>query len=131
MEEGFPCRKQDEVFFKGILYPTSEHAFQAMKSLDEEERQEIALLPTPGKAKRAGKKLTLRADWEEVKEEVMHAILVCKFSKPELKEKLLDTCDAVLVEGNSWGDREWGVCDGVGKNKLGKILMLVREKLRG
>ena len=52
-----------------------------------------------------------------------------KFSNPDLKEKLLATGNEELVEGNWWGDQYWGICDGIGKNKLGKLLMKVRKEL--
>ena len=75
----------------------------------------------------------MRKDWEEVKDELMEEILRSKFAQhTELKEKLLATGDAVLIEGNSWNDRYWGVDikSGAGKNHLGKILMKVREDLQ-
>jgi predicted NAD-dependent protein-ADP-ribosyltransferase YbiA (DUF1768 family) len=52
-----------------------------------------------------------------------------KFSHPELRQKLLDTGSCTLVEGNTWGDTFWGVCDGVGENHLGKLLMTIRADL--
>ena len=96
-----------------------------MKTLDIEERKEIAALDTPGRAKRAGRKVHLRADWEEIKENVML----------ELKEKLLATGAQCLVEGNTWHDNIWGSCScdkcqRQGQNKLGQILMRVREQMR-
>jgi ribA/ribD-fused uncharacterized protein len=114
----------------GGIYPTSEHAFQAMKTLSLKERLEIAKLPTPAQAKRAGKKLTLREDWEDIKLCVMEKILLVKFSDRELAEKLIATGGQMLVEGNNWGDRFWGVCNGEGDNNLGKLLMRVRATCR-
>jgi ribA/ribD-fused uncharacterized protein len=113
----------------GIIYPTNEHFFQAMKVLTPKERKVIAAAETPGLAKRLGRQVNLRWDWESVKDEVMLIGLRYKFSDPELAEKLLDTGDEELIEGNWWGDTYWGVCNGVGKNKLGKLLMQVREEL--
>lgn len=112
-----------------ITYPTNEHFFQAMKTLDLLERKKIASAQTPGQAKRLGRQVKLRWDWESVKEDTMLIGLRYKFSNPDLKEKLLATGDEELVEGNWWGDQYWGVCDGIGKNKLGKLLMKVREEL--
>ena len=61
----------------------------------------------------------------------MKELLMAKFSQNEdLKKKLLDTGDATLIEGNTWGDKYWGVCKGVGKNRLGELLMEVREELK-
>lgn len=114
---------------QGITYPTNEHFFQAMKTLDPSERKKIASAQTPGQAKRLGRQVKLRWDWEGVKEDVMLIGLRYKFSNPDLKEKLLATGNEELVEGNWWGDQYWGVCDGIGKNKLGKLLMKVREEL--
>lgn len=117
-----------------IFYPTVEHYFQAMKTLDLKQRGWIASAPTPGEAKRRGRAVQLRPDWEEVKDEVMLEGLRLKFKIPALREALLETQSAELIEGNTWHDREWGVCNcpkcgGVGKNKLGKLLMQVRSEL--
>lgn len=72
----------------------------------------------------------MRSDWEEVKDKVMYEIVLAKFTQnPDLKEKLLATGDEYLEEGNTWGDTIWGTVDGVGENRLGKILMRVRDEL--
>ena len=77
------------------------------------------------------KKVHLRQDWEDAKVRIMYEICLAKFSQhPKLKERLLATRDAFIEEGNDWGDTEWGVCNGYGKNRLGKILMLVRMDLQ-
>lgn len=112
------------------LYPTLEHYFQAMKTFEIEEHNAIMNAETPGKAKKLGRKCTLRADWEAVKDQVMLTGLRMKFSIPELKEKLLATEDEFLVEGNYWNDTYWGVCEGRGRNKLGFLLMQVREEIQ-
>ena len=114
-----------------ITYPTVEHAFQAAKADNRLERERIAALPTPGAAKRAGRKVALRPDWDRIKVEVMEDLVRRKFADPELAERLLATGAAELVEGNTWNDRFWGVCRGQGRNELGKILMRVRAELRG
>ena len=87
--------------FEGVVYPTVEHAFQAAKTLDQLERQEIAAAPTPGKAKRMGRKVQLREDWELVKTDVMRECLKSKFNHPILKMQLLATKDAMLIEGTT------------------------------
>ena len=84
----------------------------------------------PGKAKRLGRKVTLRPDWEQIKTYTMLLLLRIKFSDENLATKLLETGEQKLIEGNSWGDCFWGVCDGVGENHLGKLLMQVREELK-
>ena len=116
--------------FMGIGYPTVEHYFQAMKSLDFAERVKIAAAPTPGAAKRMGRRVALRADWEEIKKDIMYRGLCMKFSDHELQEKLLATGNVYLEEGNQWHDTYWGVCDGVGRNQLGHLLMRVRKELQ-
>jgi ribA/ribD-fused uncharacterized protein len=113
-----------------ITYPTVEHAFQAAKTLDVEMRERIAALETPGRAKRAGRKVELRGDWEDIKVQVMHRLVERKFQDPELARMLIGTGDAQLVEGNWWHDHFWGVCDGHGQNWLGRILMDVRSRLQ-
>lgn len=110
-------------------YPTTEHAFQAAKTLDEKEREKIRVAKTPGQAKRLGQKVTLRKDWESIKIKIMLNLNRQKFDRADLGDRLVDTGQAELIEGNTWGDTFWGVCKGVGKNHLGKILMEVREEL--
>lgn len=117
----------------GRTYQTAEHAFQAAKAITQQDHDFIAGQETPGRAKRAGRSVQCRADWETVKNEVMLAIIRAKFSRhfPEGPADLLEaTGDADLIEGNTWGDQYWGVCNGVGQNWLGKILMAVRADNR-
>jgi ribA/ribD-fused uncharacterized protein len=116
----------------GIVYPTNEHFFQAMKTLDNEERKKIAAALTPGQAKRMGRKVKLRPDWDSVRLQIMREGLVLKFlCHKDLAKKLVATGDAYLEEGNWWNDTFWGVCNGAGCNMLGKLLMQLREELRG
>jgi len=112
-------------------WPSAEHLFQAMKTLVFAEQEMILNAPTPGKAKRLGKQVTMRPDWETIKIDIMYQIVLAKFTQnKKLKQSLLGTGDAELIEGNQHGDRFWGVCDGVGENNLGIILMKVRHVLR-
>ncbi len=114
----------------GLMYPTVEHAYQAAKTLSFRTRYEIGKIPTPGRAKRAGQEVTLRPDWEEVKELIMMELVVSKFvTHRHLGDQLRATEQAELIEVNTWGDTYWGVCNGKGQNVLGKILMLVRDRL--
>lgn len=113
----------------GIEYPTVEHAYQAAKTLDENERRRIAKLPNAAAAKKAGRQVVLRREWEQVKVAVMRDLLQRKFADPHLQAKLRATADEKLVEGNWWGDRFWGVCNGRGENWLGKLLMEIRAQL--
>ena len=85
-------------------------------------------ISTPEVAKHLGRKVELRWDWEEVKDEVMLYLVQKKFfTKDVYLRMLLATKDAKLIEGNTWGDTYWGVCNGKGQNELGKILMQVRD----
>ncbi len=116
------------VEFDGITYQNNEAAFQAQKTLNLSLRHEFVGLD-PVEAKRKGRALALRPDWEEVKEPLMLAICRAKFEQnPELMQKLLLTGNRPLEEGNTWDDREWGTVNGLGKNKLGKILMQLRKE---
>lgn len=115
----------------GIIYPTSEHAYQAMKSSSPIVRQKIANLPTPGQAKRMGQEIQLVPGWHQSRVNVMRSILIKKFENPTLRALLLATGDRRLVEGNTWGDTFWGECPiGTGDNNLGKLLMEIREDIR-
>lgn len=119
------------VTYEGIEYPTTEHAYQAAKTLDVLDRIIISHLTTPGQAKRAGKDIKLREDWEHVKVGIMRELLQQKFSRhTDLAHLLVDTGDEELVEGNTWGDVFWGVCRGKGQNVLGHLLMEVRKDLK-
>lgn len=116
--------------FEGNEYPTVEHYFQAMKTMNPWERKKIAAAPTPGKAKQMGRRVNLRKDWEDIKLKVMKHAIMQKFSDPDFRNPLIRTGDAELIEGNWWGDTYWGVCNGVGENHLGQLLMEAREVLR-
>lgn len=111
-------------------FETVEHYFQANKANTNVEREIIRLAATPGLAKKAGRKCELRSDWDAIKIPVMRAGLAEKFVAGKfLAEELLLTGDAHLIEGNTWGDRFWGV-DGHGENWLGWLLMAQRGFLR-
>lgn len=118
------------ISIEGKSYPTVEHAFQAGKTRDFAEKEKIRCAATPAVAKRLGRKVKLRPDWENVKILVMLECLIEKFKDPELAKSLLNTGEAELIEGNTWNDTFWGVCRGNGKNNLGKLLMDVRTRLR-
>lgn len=115
----------------GLEYSSTEHAYQAAKTLDPAEREVIRTSKKFNEAKRLGKKVTLRPDWEQIKFQVMEDLVRQKFTKHEhLKTMLLETGEQYLEEANNWGDKVWGTCKGVGHNHLGKILMKIREELR-
>jgi N-glycosidase YbiA len=116
--------------YEGITYPSTEHAYQAAKTLDQADRRAIAALKYPGAAKKAGYKVKLREDWESIKLRVMEEVIAVKFQDRHLRQKLLDTGNKELVESNNWGDKYWGSCNGVGENHLGKILMKIRSNIK-
>ena len=117
------------VTFGGFTYKNSEAAFHAQK--DPSRAAEFVDL-SPSQAKRLGRRVKLRADWEQVKDDIMFDIVMAKFKQHDgIRKRLIETEDADLEEGNTWGDKYWGTVDGKGKNKLGKILMQVRDILRG
>jgi ribA/ribD-fused uncharacterized protein len=118
---------------KGKTWPTSEHYFQAQKFAGEPDEEEIRREKSPMIAARMGRsrKRPLRKDWESVKDQIMHEAVLAKFTQhDDLKAILLATGDARIVEHTEnysyWGDGG----DGSGKNRLGIILMRVRDELR-
>lgn len=128
----YPC----DLEMDGQTFPTLEHAFQAAKTLDFAQRRQIRDAKSPSEAKRLGRKIKRRADWFDVSLQTMLALLQQKFTRyPDLREKLLATGAAELIEGNSWNDRFYGaVWDShakrwVGENHLGRLLMQVRGEL--
>jgi ribA/ribD-fused uncharacterized protein len=117
----------------GKVWPTSEHYFQAQKFAGTEFEEEIRRVRSPMVAARMGRDRgkPLRADWERVKDEVMRRAVLAKFTQhAELRDKLLKTGEAVLVE-HTRNDSYWGDGgDGRGRNMLGQILVSIREELR-
>ena len=110
---------------------TAEHLFQSMKTDDPFSQLWILAAPSPKEAKARGRKVALRSDWDDVKIGVMECVLAIKFaSGTVMSHWLQDTRDAELIEGNYWNDTFWGVCNGVGENWLGKLLMERRQKNR-
>lgn len=117
----WPCK----VTLNGVEYPSVECAYQAAKTLKTAERIPFQSA-TASEAKRLGRSLTTRPDWDEVKLSIMEGLLKQKFSQPWFKQKLESTGEEELVEGNYWNDTFWGVCRGRGENHLGKLLMKIR-----
>ena len=121
------------VSYEGLTYRNSEAAYQAAKAVNPEDRKMFCDV-NPGKAKALGKKIQLRPDWDNVKADVMRAVIRAKFTQhPELTNWLIATGYEELVEGNYWHDNFFGDCrcpacrDNPGLNMLGKILMEERE----
>lgn len=128
-----------EYSFLSNFYPqpnggTVEHGFQASKTLDGTEQASIFEANTPGEAKKLGRKVTLRPDWEDIKIQVMAELVAAKFRNSDLAWQLHQTGFRLLVEGNTWHDNDWGSCTcgragcvKMGHNWLGVILMAVRS----
>jgi hypothetical protein len=117
----------------GLWWPTTEHYFQAQKFEDAAYRERIRTAQTPKLAAELGRsrKMPLRGDWEQVKDQVMYQAVLKKFqTHRQLRDLLLATSDEAIVE-HAPSDYYWGCGkDGTGQNKLGLILMRVREELR-
>ena len=120
----YPCN----VMLDGVSYPSTENAYQAAKTIMHHERLRFTVL-TAAAAKKLGRRIRIRADWESVKLGVMLDLLRKKFARGAIRDQLIATGDAELIEGNTWNDTYWGVCNGVGENMLGKLLMQVRAEL--
>lgn len=118
------------VKYGDYIYTSNEAAFQAQKVGDNASRVDFCYL-YPSQAKSKGRHVTLRSDWETVKDNIMYEIVLAKFTQNEnLRKRLIATGNEELIEGNDWGDQYWGVSNGSGKNKLGQILMRVREEVK-
>lgn len=116
------------ILYDGVNWPTLEHAYQAAKTLDIEQKKQIEIASTPGKAKRLGTEVTLRPDWKDIKIKIMAELVNIKFNDRALRYKLKKTGDKILIEDTQWGDTFWGVNKSLsGYNWLGKILMAKRK----
>ena len=123
----FKCSIKDS---QGRIWSSVEAWFQAMKCAYTPNQDDFIYLSAV-EARKLGRRVRLRSDWHEVRLSIMKEIVHAKFTQNEdLRERLLDTGDNELIEGNTWGDSFWGVCRGKGQNHLGNILMAIREKLR-
>ena len=120
-----------DIEWNGIIFPTTEHAYQAAKSNNPDDWKIFANLVKPRDARILGQTIPLDPEWHtRIKFEVMYAINKTKYSNPELRQMLLDTGDAYLEETNHWNDTCWGVCNGIGENYLGLLLMQIRDELK-
>jgi hypothetical protein len=120
--------------YDGDVYPSVENAFQAAKTA--KENRAPFLTCHPSIAKKLGRKVKLRKDWEKSKKDLLLYLLKVKFMHPELRKRLLSTGNTILVEENTWHDNFWGkcicpLCDSVSHlNVLGDLLMQVRESMK-
>ena len=117
-----------KIEFEDKLYPSIKHTYQTTKTLNQDEREQVRLCKSAGDAKRMGQKVTMREGWDNLKIPTMRQLLYKKFETgSELFNLLQRTGEATLAEGNWWGDQFWGICNGVGDNHLGKLLMEIRD----
>ena len=139
----YPC----EIEHQGIVYPSVEHFYVAMKCngpqlingnqyTPVDFREMIARIAYPGMVKKIGQKMSIRKDWNEKKLDFMNWAIREKFKIEILAEMLVETGDEELVEGNVWHDNFYGKCSCIkcenkGNNHLGRILMKVRDEVRG
>lgn len=109
-----------------------EHFYQASKATNDTDRRYVLSSPDSATAKKRGRSIKCRSDWQDIRVDCIYRFLVEKYHIPMLRKALLDTEDRELIEGNSWGDIEWGVDEktGIGKNLLGKLLMKLRSDIR-
>lgn len=131
--QGFSSFAECEVVMDGIFYPSVEHAYQASKTTNKNERELfLGKDVSAGRAKRLGRTITIREDWDDIKLSVMKELCRQKYSKTKYRALLISTGDALIQEGNNWGDKFWGMDlqSGSGENNLGKILMELRTELR-
>lgn len=120
--------------YNDVYFSTNEHFYQAHKAIDRNDFLQIAQAPTPGAAKRMGGTVGCVHQWNVYKEQIMYVGLEHKFhNNPHLKQMLIDTGDRMLMEGNWWGDKYWGIClkTNEGQNRLGHLLMILRGQTGG
>jgi len=121
----YPCI----VKYNNFIFSSVENAYQASKCRTESEQHQFLNI-SAGMAKRLGKVVTLRSDWDTVKVSIMSDLVHQKFYNKELQKKLIATNYEEIVEGNNWDDTFCGRCNNIGENNLGKILMKEREQLQ-
>ena len=116
--------------WQGIRYNNAESAFQASKHTDEADRKVISRMSTD-KAVMKSWDCIPSPEWEECKLDIMESILFAKFDQnPNLKKRLTETNDCILINDNNKHETYWGVdlYSWNGENHLGKILMTIRDK---
>lgn len=123
-----------QIPYKGLVYPSTEAAYMSGKTDNLLTKTALANSKTPSDAKRIGRALELREDWNDIRIQVMEEVNLIKYTQDtleskQLREMLLVTNPCTLVEANWWNDTFWGECNGVGENNLGKTLMRIRDTL--
>ena len=120
-----------DIMFDGILYHSSEAAYQSAKTLDMAERNLFTSM-SPNDARKYGRAIEktplFRQEWHNIKYDIMCSVVFDKFYRNlNLREKLIATNNRYIEETNYWGDKVWGICEGKGDNNLGVILMGIRR----
>ena len=118
-----------EIEYDELVYPSVEAAYMAQKTTDHNIRKQFTTLG-PKEAKKLGRSIKLRDGWEDMKLGIMHHLNTLKYAQEPLKSMLLSTGNKYLEETNWWNDKCYGVCNGVGENNLGKIIMKIRDSLQ-
>ncbi len=123
----------EPIMVQGIPFNHTEALYVVRKcGIVERGTMEMLASLTPGECKKWGQEVPMAKSWAYNRVGMMRNILVKKFEIPEMREKLLATGDAEIVEANRWGDTFWGVDEatGEGLNTLGKLIMGIRESIR-
>ena len=120
------------IVLRGVKYPSVEHAYMSEKA-DLPEWKKFCSDPTnyAGAIKRKSRSVPLVSNWEEIKIPIMRECVYQKFTQEPFRTKLIATGTRHIQEGNTWGDKFWGVnlLTGAGRNELGKLIMAERERL--
>ncbi|MCC7246955.1 MAG: NADAR family protein [Saprospiraceae bacterium] len=125
----YPCI----ILFRGKRYPSVEYAYMSAKSDDKSWKRMCAdTRVKQGEIKKKSRHLTLVANWDDIKVDVMRTCLELKFAQEPFKTWLLETGEIHLQEGNTWGDTFWGVDEttGEGQNMLGQLIMEIRQQIQ-
>lgn len=125
----YPCPVSVSIHGEVYIFKSSEAAFQAGKCMKESDIEYLTQLTSGRDAKKFGRNVKLIPNWENYKLEWMRYVCECKFiQNQDLFDQLLETFPLLLVETNTWNDTFWGVCNEIGENHLGKILMDIRDQ---
>lgn len=115
------------IMWMNMEFKSTEAAYQASKCLSIDGAKYFTIL-SGKEAKKESRNIIVRPNWNLIKLDIMAQLVFQKFLNDiKLREKLVDTWPKYLEETNYWNDTFWGVCNGIGENNLGKLLMSTRE----
>jgi ribA/ribD-fused uncharacterized protein len=117
------------IVLNGKEYPTAEHAFQSCRAAKAEDAEKIRLATNPVEAKKLGKEVRQRSNWNQINLDVMRKVVEAKFTQHLDLAKKLKAVQGEIIEENYWRDTFWGTFEGKGENNLGKILTQIRQTL--